>query len=461
MKKALISVALPLLLACSPVIAQAPLPQTPVAQTPAEKARVAWFEDARFGLFIHWGLYAVPAGEWKGKTDYGEWIMMSTKMSAADYAHFADQFDPQHFDPNAWVRVAKAAGMRYVVLTTKHHEGFSLWDSKVNSFNVVRATPFKRDVVKELSQACRKAGLKFCVYYSDTDWRDPDFPAVYNPGKFHGDPSPTPHMDWYLTTMKAEMRELLTNYGPIGIFWFDNGGGFAGYDIGTVMHGQELVDLVHQLQPACLVNNRAGVPGDYGTPEQEIPNEVIPTPWETCMTMNDHWGYNKNDQNWKSPETLIRDLIDIVSKGGNFLLNVGPTADGVFPQASLDRLAMFGQWMRVNGESIHGAGPTAFGPELGAYSQTEKDKDGKPVFVGLRDWRCTTKPDKLYIHLLTWPKGPFVLSGVKGRVTRAYLLADPEHKPLPLTQAGDTVTVRLPPQTPDPIATVMRLDMAR
>ena len=380
------------------MIAQAPLPQVTVPQTAAEKAKTAWFQDAHFGLFIHWGLYSVPAGEWQGKTDYGEWFMYSTKMPAAEYAHFADQFDPTHFDPDAWVRAAKDAGMRYVVLTTKHHEGFSMWDSKANAFNVVRATPFNRDVVKELSTACRKAGLKFCVYYSDTDWRDPDFPAIYNPGHFHGDPSPSPNMDAYLASMKAQLRELLTNYGPLGIVWFDNGGGFAGYDMGTVMHGQELVDLVHQLQPDCLVNNRAGVPGDYVTPEQEIPDEVIHAPWETCMTMNDHWGYNKNDQDWKSSEALIRDLIDIVSKGGNYLLNIGPTPDGVFPPQSLDRLAQIGRWMRVNGEAIHGAGPTAFGAELGAYSPTEKDKDGKPVFVALNEWRCTTKPGRLFIH---------------------------------------------------------------
>ncbi len=458
MKKALLTLMFALTFACPAVNAQAPLPQTPVAQTPAEKTRTAWFRDAHFGLFIHWGLYSVPAGEWQGKTDYGEWIMLSTKMPASEYAHFAEQFHPTHFDPDAWVRAAKNAGMRYVVLTTKHHEGFSLWDSKANAFNVVRATPFKRDVVKELSAACRRAGLKFCVYYSDTDWRDPHFPAVYNPRQFHGDPSPTPNMDAYLASMKAQMRELLTQYGPLGIFWFDNGGGFAGYDMGTVMHGQELVDLVHQLQPNCLVNNRAGVPGDYGTPEQEIPNEAIPTPWETCMTMNGHWGYNKNDHDWKSAETLIRDLVDITSKGGNFLLNVGPTADGVFPPESLERLAQIGQWMHVNGEAIHGAGPTPFGAELGAYSPTEKDKDGKPLFVAQNAWRCTKKPGKLYIHLFQWPSGSFALSGVNGSVTRAYLLADPKRASLPLTQTRDAVVVTLPAQAPDPIASVLCLE---
>ena len=429
-----------LLAACAN--AQAPLPKTTVPQTAAEQKRTAWFRDAHFGLFIHWGLYSVPAGEWQGGTNYGEWMMMSTRMPASEYAQFAHEFNPTHFDPTAWVLAAKNAGMRYVVLTAKHHEGFALWDSKANPFNVVRATPFHRDVVKELGAACRKARLKFCVYYSDTDWRDPNFPAQYNPGHFHGDPSPAPDMDVYLASMKAQMRELLTNYGPLGIFWFDNGGGFAGYDMGTVMHGQELVNLVHELQPDCLVNNRAGVPGDYVTPEQEIPNDVLRAPWETCMTMNAHWGYNKNDCEWKSPAVLVHDLIDITSKGGNFLLNIGPTADGDFPPQSLYRLAQIGRWMRVNGEAIHGAGPTPF-----------------PVTHA--DWRCTTKPGKLYIHLLTWPGQSFTLTHVPGNVTGAYLLADPKRTSLPVTQTGGTVIVTLPARAPDPIASVLCLETKR
>ena len=447
-----------LVLLARPAAAQAPLPTVTVPQTAAEQKRTAWFRDAHFGLFIHWGLYSVPAGEWQGKTDYGEWMMMSTRMPASEYAQFAPQFNPTHFDPNGWARAAKNAGMRYVVLTTKHHEGFALWGSRANPFNVVRATPFHRDVVKELAAACRKAGLTFCVYYSDTDWRDPNFPALYNPGHFHGNPSPAPDMDAYVASMKAQMRELLTGYGPLGIFWFDNGGGFAGYDMGTVMHGQELVDLVHLLQPNCLVNNRAGVPGDYVTPEQEIPDAVLHAPWETCMTMNAHWGYNKNDREWKSPAVLVRDLIDITSKGGNFLLNIGPTADGAFPSQSLYTLAQIGQWMRVNGEAIHGAGPTPFGAELGAYSPTEKDKNGKPLFVARNAWRCTTKPGKLYIHLFAWPGTSLTLNGLHKNVTYAYLLADPKRASLPLTQTGGVVTILLPAQAPDPIASVLCLE---
>ncbi|MBC8102557.1 MAG: alpha-L-fucosidase [Cytophagales bacterium] len=428
------------------------------APAPAEPDRFAWFDAARFGLFIHWGLYAIPAGEWKGRTDHGEWFMLEAKMSVAEYALFADQFNPVRFDAEEWVRVAKDAGMRYMVVTAKHHDGFALWDSAENPFNIVRATPFKRDVFKELSDACREAGLKFCVYYSDTDWRDPNFPAEYNPSHFHGNPSPTPDMDAYLASVKAQLRELLTNYGEIGIVWFDYGAGFVGYDLGTAMKGQEIVDLIHSLQPNCLVNNRVGVPGDYGTPEQEIPTDAPRTPWETCMTMSRHWCHTTHDPAWKSAESLIRNLIEIASKGGNYLLNNGPRADGAFPPESLERLAAIADWMRINSEAIHGTGPTAFGAEMGEYSPTEKDANGKPVFVARREWRCTTKPGRLYLHLLEWPQSEFVLSDVKGTVTRGYLLADPERSSLPLMQNGGTVTVRLPALAPSPIASVLCLE---
>jgi alpha-L-fucosidase len=258
--------------------------------------------------------------------------------------------------------------------------------------------------------------------------------------------------------MKAQLRELLTGYGPIGILWFDNGGGFGGYDMGEVMHGQELVDLVHQLQPDCLVNNRAGVPGDYGTPEQEIPPGVIKTPWEACMTINRHWGYNKNDNEWKSAESLIRNLIDITSKGGNYLLNVGPTAEGVIPAPEADRLEEIGRWMKVNGEAVYGAGPTPFGEELGTFSDTEKDAGGKPAFLPGRKWRFTTKPGKLYVILYQWPDGPLELPLMKPKVKRAVLLAAPA-MPLELTIQNGRNYIRLPAEAPDKVASVIALDL--
>ena len=436
----------------------APLPQHAVPVTAAQARRLDWFRQAKFGMFIHWGLYAVPAGAWDGATGYGEWMMLSTRMPARQYAKFAPQFDPVDFNPQAWAKLAADAGMKYVVLTAKHHEGFAMWNSQQTDFNVVKATSFGRDVVRELGDACRAQGLRFCVYYSDTDWRDPDFPARYNPAFFHGDPKPDADMATYLAYMKAQLRELLTGYGPLGILWFDNGGGFGGYDMGQVMHGQELVDLVHQLQPDCLVNNRAGVPGDYVTPEQEIPPAVLPEPWETCMTMNEHWGYNQADHDWKSPEVLIHNLVDIVSKGGNYLLNVGPTAQGVIPDAAAERLEEIGRWLQVNGQAVYGAGPTPFGAELGAMSTTQKDAAGKPAFVPGDKWRFTTKPGKLFVILYQWPGTRLELPPLKAPIRRAVLLAEPA-VPLAITQGTGPPSIALPAEAPDRVASVVALDL--
>ena len=436
----------------------APLPTHPVPSTSAQAKRLAWFHEAKFGMFIHWGLYAVPAGEWEGVTNYAEWFMMSTHMSARQYTQFAAQFNPVKFDPKGWARLAAASGMKYVVLTAKHHDGFALWDTKTTDFNVMDATPFHRDVVREVADACRSERLKFCLYYSDTDWRHPEFPARYNPGFFHGDEKPDADITKYLAYMKAQLRELLTGYGPVAILWFDNGGGFGGYDIGGVIHGQELVDLVHQLQPDCLVNNRAGVPGDYGTPEQEIPPAVLPEPWETCMTMNEHWGYNKNDNAWKSAGSLVRNLVDIVSKGGNYLLNVGPTAEGIIPAPAIERLEEMGQWLQVNGEAVYGAGPTPFGEELGVFSATGKDAIGKPDFVPGDQRRFTTKPGKLFVILYQWPSGALELPSMSAQVTKAYLLADPTRL-LAITRNGGRVFVALPMEMPDKIGSVVAIDL--
>lgn len=436
----------------------APLPEHSVPVTPAQASRLEWFRQAKFGMFIHWGLYSVPAGEWEGDTNNSEWFMMSTRMSVADYAKFAPQFNPVKFDPKAWARLAAAAGMKYMVLTAKHHEGFALWDTKQTDFNVVKATPYHRDLVRQVADACRAEGLKFCLYYSDTDWRHREFPPRYNPACFHGDPNPLADINQYLTFMKAQLHELLTGYGPLGIVWFDNGGGFAGYNMGEVMHGLELVDLVHELQPDCLVNNRSGVPGDYGTPEQEIPATVLSEPWETCMTMNKHWGYNKHDNDWKTSALLTRNLIDIVSKGGNYLLNVGPTAEGIIPTPAVERLNEVGQWLKVNGEAIYGAGPTPFGDELGTYSATEKDKDGKAVFLPGGKWRFTTKPGRLFAVVYEWPTGSLELPEMKSKVKKAYLLANPAIS-LPIKTENGRVAITLPVNPPDKIASVIALDM--
>jgi len=235
--------------------------------------------------------------------------------------------------------------MKYVVITAKHHDGFCMFDSKLTKYDIVDATPYARDPMKDLADAVRAQGMTFCFYYSVTDWHNRDFPAKYSQHGFHGDPTPDADPEKYVAYVKGQVRELLTNYGPIGILWFDGGGSFGKNNDARihVMHAQEIIDEIHQLQPNCLVNNRLGLPGDYGTPEQKIPGGKSDAPFEVCMTLNKHWGYNRADNNWKDTSTVIHNLLDIVSKGGNYLLNVETTADGLIPQPAIDILADVGR----------------------------------------------------------------------------------------------------------------------
>jgi alpha-L-fucosidase len=411
-------------------------PQLPGAQIylPGAAAgdRMAWFNEARFGMFIHWGIYAVPAGQWHGQTNFGEWFQLETKMPSAEYEQFAAQFNPVEFDAREWVRIAKDAGMKYIVITSKHHDGFCMFDTKLTGYNIVQATPFKRDPMKELSAACRAAGLKFCFYYSVPDWHSSDFPAKYSQRGFHGAPNPDADLDRYVAYVKGQIRELLTGYGPISILWFDGGGSFkqeGQADRVRLMHSQEIIDLIHELQPQCLVNNRLWLPADYGTPEQKIPGLRPTNSFEVCMTLNRHWGFNKNDHDWKQPRQVIENLVDIASKGGNYLLNVGPRPEGVIPADSVRILKAVGDWMKVNGDSIYGtsASPLETTPAWG---------------------RVTQKGSVLYLHVFDWPANrALTLQGVSAR--RAYLLADPAKKALKLENSGGTLTLSLPAAAPD------------
>jgi alpha-L-fucosidase len=338
------------------------------AQSARKDDRLKWWREARFGLFIHWGLYAIPAGEWGGQTNYGEWIRNNAQIPLATYDKFLQQFNPVKFNADEWVAMAKNAGMKYIVITSKHHDGFALYDSKVSDFDVM-ATPFKRDILKELAAACKKQDIRLCFYHSIMDWHHPDYLPRREWEKDR--PVANANFERYVHYMKDQLKELLTNYGPIGVLWFD------GEWEGTWTHdeGKDLYEFVRSQQPGIIVNNRVdkgragmegltkegGYTGDFGTPEQEIPATGIPgIDWESCMTMNNNWGYNKNDNNWKSSEDLVQKLIDIASKGGNFLLNVGPTAEGLFPQPSVERLQMMGVWMNTNGESIYGTQASPF-----------------------------------------------------------------------------------------------------
>ena len=365
----------------------------PVVDHPA----LSWWREARFGMFIHWGLYAIPAGIWKGEAveGIGEWIMFRRRIPRAEYEPLAEQFNPTRFDARAWVRLALDAGMRYLVITAKHHDGFALYRSPCCPYNIVDATPFARDPLAELAEACREAGLKLGFYYSqDQDWHDPD--GSRNDWDFVEEEK---DFAAYLERkVKPQVRELLTQYGPVGLIWFD-----TPYTISRE-HSVELRDFVHRLQPDCLVSGRIGNDvGDYGSlGDNQIPAGRVRADYETPATLNDTWGFKSTDHNWKSAETLILLLIDLASKGVNYLLNVGPTAAGVIPEPSAERLRAIGAWMRTNGEAIYGTRGSPFPYE----------HDGL---------RMTVKPGRLFLHLLQ-PAATLVIHGLRTEVTGARLL---------------------------------------
>jgi alpha-L-fucosidase len=410
-------------------------------------ARMKWFSEARFGMFIHWGVYSVPAGQWKDKTNYGEWFLEETHMPVSQYEKFAQEFNPVKFDAKQWVGMAKEAGVKYIVITSKHHDGFGMFPSQETDW-CIKSTPFQRDPLKELSEACREAGIKFCLYHSIMDWHHPDW-GTRRP--WNDKAKGTPDMDRYTAYMKRQLKELVTNYGPLGILWFD-GEWEAPW---THDRGVDLYAYCRSLQPDIIINNRVGKAragmegmdkgkglGDYGTPEQNVPaNGFGPgVYWESCMTMNDHWGYNKHDNHWKSAKELIQILVDCSSKGGNYLLNVGPTSEGLIPPPSVERLKSMGEWMKVNGQSIYGT----------TASSIDKPQWG----------RSTTKGATIYLHVFDWPKdGKLRVGGIPRPVKKAWLLSDPEKKPLKTTGNPKYLVVDVPAQAPDAIDTVIGVEM--
>jgi alpha-L-fucosidase len=447
-----------------PQSANHPVPAIQDTETPAQRdARMAWWREARFGMFIHWGLYSIPAGEWQGKrTDHiGEWIMNDLSIPVADYKAFASQFNPTGFSAHDIVALAKSAGMKYIVITSKHHDGFAMFDSKVDPFNIVAATPFKRDPLKELAEECRKQGVKLGFYYSQSqDWTAPGGAAAvrgdHNKDTGHWDKAQDGSFDDYLKNKSIpQIKELLENYkGYPVVVWFDTPGKTM-----TPDRAAEVVELLNKY-PNLIWNNRLGgtYKGDTETPEQYIPAQGYPgRDWESCMTMNDTWGFKYFDTNFKSTETLLRNLIDIASKGGNYLLNIGPDSKGVVPQPEVERLQQMGQWLKVNGEAIYGTTATIFDTPTGTFSTTEKGRDGKPKFIPTWNWRSTTKGNRVYVEIFDW-KNTFHVDKMPRKVTSAYLLADPAHKPLKFTQNGTALDVQLPDNALDPIATVLVLN---
>ena len=358
-----------------------------------------WFKDAKYGLFIHWGLYSLLGGEYKGRrTDRtAEWIENDLDIPAQEYEKLALQFDHQHFDADEIVRRAKQEwGMRYLVFTSKHHEGFAMFDSACNDFNVVKATPYGKDILRQFEQACRKYDMKFCLYYSQVqDWDDP------NGYRFHKDNSNRDFQQYLDTKCKPQLRELLTQYGPISMIWFDTPMTI------TVRQTQELIDLVRSLQPECLISGRIGNHmGDYmATGDNFIPRLPYPGDWEVPATVNDTWGFKKDDQNWKSADDILHLLLKINSRGGNYLLNIGPDADGCVPEGCTRVLDTVGRYLRENAEAVY---------------ETQRME---PYAYEINGIELTRRPHKLYVHVLK-PLSRITLLNVGNKVTNAYLVAD-------------------------------------
>jgi alpha-L-fucosidase len=397
-----------------------------ISDQEVEKSK--WFQDAKFGLFVHWGLFSRHAGEWNGQRYYGisEWVMFRGKIPVAEYSKLAMDFNPSGFNADEWVKLINEAGIKYMVITAKHHEGFAMFDSKVSDYNIMN-TPFHRDPMKELSVACNKGRVKLGFYYSQfLDWHEP------NGGGNNWDfkDNEKNYKIYYNSKSIPQIKELLSNYGPLGLIWFDTPGGLSKEKT------QSLIDEARRIQPACLLSSRVGQGfgdfKDFG--DGEVPSTVVMGPWEAIFTHNDSWGYSKFDQNFKTPAEIIRLLVSIVSKGGNLMLNVGPKADGTIPETSVKCLKEVGSWLKINGEAIYG---TTYGP------------------VAPQPWGVTTlKPGKLFLHVTECPKNhELLVPGVDAKVKKISLLSN--KKMLAWKQDQQTLRITLPTILPDEVNTVI------
>lgn len=409
--------------------------------------RLAWFRDARFGLFLHWGSYALKGFE-------ASWPLVRGEISYADYDALADRFDPQKYDPVVWAGLAKAAGMRYAVLTTKHHDGFALYDTQLSDYSAPRRAA-GRDLVTPYVEAFRAAGLRVGFYFSLCDWHHPDYPVATSdpraisvrpaqavpPGAPESIASDPERWERYLAFMHGQVRELCTRFGKIDLLWFDGHWEHTAEE----WRARELVQMIRELQPEIVINDRLADPelGDYATPEQFVPVLSPDRPWETCMTINETWGYNPRDRAYKSTAELIATLAETTAKGGNFLLNIGPTADGEIAPEFASRMQLIAAWMERNREAIDGAGP---GLPPGAYYGPS-----------------TAKPDAIYLHVLGSPADGVVrVRGLGRRATRVTVLST--GWPLEFDQHGGhleqgMLRIGLPPSCLEPLNTVIKVQV--
>lgn len=414
----------------------------PASAGEEETDRTKWFREARFGMFIHWGVYAVPAGEWDGETirGIGEWIMRFRKIPVEKYKSFAPEFTAAKYDPEYWAELAERAGMKYVVITSKHHDGFALYDSAVTDWDVM-ASGAKRDLLAPLAKAVRERDMKFGLYYSQAqDWIHPGGATSGIAGKIW-DPAQAGDFDEYLKTIALpQAREIIDRYDPAMVWW----------DTPVRMTEERVAPFAELMaeHPRIINNNRLGpgFEGDASTPEQHIPPRGFPGKmFEVCMTMNNTWGYKVNDRSWKSSQRLIRMLSDIASKGGNLLLNIGPRADGSIPEESIERLEAIARWMEVNSEAIHATEASPFARRLpwGRVTRKATAEGGVTLFLHVWDWPADGRI--LLPTLKELPSSGKVLKG--GAAVTA-------------EQTADGVVVRLPGEATDPDVSVVRLEFS-
>ncbi len=419
---------------------------------------MAWFREAKYGLFIHWGLFAIPAGFWHGKwvRPSSEWVMAHAKVPVKEYEQLTKEFNPVQFNAEQWVQMAEDAGMKYIVITAKHGDGFAMYHSQVSHYNIYDATPFHRDPIRELAEACARHHLRFGFYYSQSvDWHEPG--GVGNNWDFEPDAAKNKdgaYDDFLRNKCEAQVKELLSNYGPVCELFFDTPSNI------TPERGDRFVKLVHALQPACLIDGRLGVPGDYLTMgDNGIPSADVGGDWETPATVNHNWGYATDDPDWKSPSQILFNLVDIVSKGGNYLLNVGPTDKGIIPPVCVSNLLAVGGWLKTNGEAVYGVKASPFGEGFKNYGKAWKDDQGNTMHVPLTAWRCTAAPGKLYFTIFNWAGSAFRLPDFKNNITKVYLLSDPDRTNMPVKLNGTAREVETPHYAPHVMASVLVLEI--